>query len=139
MSAPHSLRRPEITTLTGKDPGSGRPFIVVVVVDAVIIIIDGENRQIFSAWEQPCDATTVTAGCDLRRWRIEARELDPSLQMTRASPIFNDVAVAVASKASQTFSIVNNLTFPSSIVNSKACAFLGFPTIWGWWRLAEAS
>ena len=46
----------------------------------------------------------------------------------RASPIFDNVAVAVAvaSKASRTISIVDDSTFPSSIANSKACMFLGF-------------
>ncbi|GMN26944.1 hypothetical protein TIFTF001_001488 [Ficus carica] len=58
--------------------------------------------------------------------RCEVRELDPSLQTTRASPIFYDVAVAAASKASQTISVAGNSTFPSSIANSKACAFLEF-------------
>ncbi|GMN58235.1 hypothetical protein TIFTF001_027328 [Ficus carica] len=57
------------------------------------------------------------------------RKVNPSLQTTRVSPIFDDVAVAAALKASRTISVIGEMTFPSSIVNSKACAFLKFWTI----------
>ncbi|GMN64069.1 hypothetical protein TIFTF001_033141 [Ficus carica] len=52
--------------------------------------------------------------------------------------LFDNVAVAAALKASRTVSVGGNLTFPSSIANSKVCTFLGFPAIWGRWWLAEA-
>ncbi|GMN72128.1 hypothetical protein TIFTF001_053507 [Ficus carica] len=77
-------------------------------------------------------------GYDLRRRRLEVRELDPSLQTTRTSPIFDNVAMMATSKASRTISVVDDLTFPRSIANSKACVFLGFQAIWGRWWLAEA-
>ncbi|GMN41404.1 hypothetical protein TIFTF001_010625 [Ficus carica] len=67
-------RKPEITTSTGKEPESGRAF-VVVVANAVTIIIDSENHQIFSAWERSWDAATVTAGHDLHRRRIKRIKL----------------------------------------------------------------
>ncbi|GMN59189.1 hypothetical protein TIFTF001_028285 [Ficus carica] len=73
-------------------------------------------------------------GRDLRRRQLKVRKLNPYLQTTRTSPIFHDVAVAAAAaaalKASRMISIISDLTFPSSIVNSKACTFIGFPVIW---------